>query len=78
MMKSKSVVCFASIAMIFAIGVLVGWLIWGAPIGGLSCPDGTSPDGNGCCAGEEYTDMGDLGFNCCPADESLDCFPPIK
>lgn len=33
-------------------------------------------DENGCCAGEIYTDMGDLGFNCCPADG--DCFPPIK
>lgn len=39
------------------------------------CHDGTSPDENGCCPGEEYTDMGELGFNCCPP--TGDCFPPI-
>lgn len=41
------------------------------------CPDdGTVPDENGCCTGEVYTDMGDQGFNCCPAAGG-DCFPPI-
>lgn len=40
------------------------------------CPDGTAPDVNGCCAGEVYTDMGEMGFNCCP-QEGGDCFPPL-
>lgn len=35
-----------------------------------------TPDENGCCPGENYTDMGDLGFNCCP-EIGGDCFPPI-
>ena len=35
-----------------------------------------SPDENGCCPGEKYTDMGVLGFNCCP-ETGGDCFPPI-
>ena len=35
-----------------------------------------TPDDNGCCPGEIYTDMGDLGFNCCP-ESGGDCFPPI-
>lgn len=43
----------------------------------IYCPDGSTPDNNGCCAGETYTDMGDLGFNCCP-DGNGDCYPPIK
>ena len=42
----------------------------------IVCADNASPDINGCCPGEEYTDMGDQGFNCCPTDGS-DCFPPI-
>ncbi len=42
----------------------------------LTCLDGSLPDGNGCCAGEIYTDMGDQGFNCCP-ETGGDCFPPI-
>lgn len=41
------------------------------------CSDGTTPDTHGCCTGETYTDMGDQGFNCCPADGG-DCFPPIE
>lgn len=45
-----------------------------API--ITCEDGTVPDGNGCCTGEIYTDMGDQGFNCCP-ETGGDCFPPI-
>lgn len=35
------------------------------------------PDENGCCPGEKYVDMGELGFNCCP-ESGGDCFPPIK
>lgn len=42
----------------------------------LTCEDGSLPDGNGCCAGEIYTDMGEQGFNCCPSTGG-DCFPPI-
>ncbi len=41
------------------------------------CVDGTEPDKHGCCEGELYTDMGDLGYNCCP-EIGGDCFPPIK
>lgn len=44
---------------------------------GLKCEDGTSPDSNGCCTGEKYTDMGEQGFNCCP-EAGGDCFPPLK
>jgi hypothetical protein len=36
-----------------------------------------NPDKNGCCPGETYTDMDDLGWNCCP-DSGGDCFPPIE
>lgn len=36
-----------------------------------------TPDENGCCPGEKYTDMGELGFNCCP-ETGGDCFPPMK
>jgi type IV secretory pathway VirB10-like protein len=42
----------------------------------LTCEDGTPPDATGCCTGEIYTDMGEQGFNCCPASGG-DCFPPI-
>lgn len=42
----------------------------------LTCEDGSLPDANGCCAGEIYTDMGEMGFNCCP-ESGGDCFPPI-
>ncbi len=42
------------------------------------CPDGVQPDKNGCCPGEVYTDMYDLGFNCCPEDGEGDCFPPLR
>lgn len=42
----------------------------------IACKDNASPDINGCCPGEEYKDMGDQGFNCCPLDGG-DCFPPI-
>lgn len=45
-------------------------------VGSLDC-DGAAPDANGCCPGETYTDMGDQGFNCCPAGGG-DCFPPLN
>ena len=62
-------------------GVVLGLLIpqfpsWFATTDAL-CLDGTQPDKNGCCDGELYTDMGDLGYNCCP-EVGGDCFPPIK
>lgn len=34
------------------------------------------PDEHGCCPGETYTDMGDAGFNCCPAGGGM-CFTPM-
>lgn len=43
----------------------------------LTCEDGNTPDANGCCPGETYTDMGEDGWNCCP-DAGGDCFPPIE
>lgn len=49
-------------------------------VGTLLCEDGTSPDANGCCTGEIYTEMGpdsDLPYACCPAG-SGDCFPPLE
>ncbi len=63
----------------FGVGFLCGWF-WPSfdfHETDLTCVDGTRPDANGCCAGEVYTDMGDLGFNCCPQNGG-DCFPPIK
>lgn len=50
---------------------------WQYSSGEMQCKDGANPDGNGCCPGETYTDMGSEGFNCCPNDGG-DCFPPIK
>ena len=44
----------------------------------IKCFDGSLPDANGCCAGETYTDMGAMGWNCCPPEPNADCFPPIK
>ena len=41
------------------------------------CAGNAVPDSNGCCPDENYTDMGDQGFNCCPTDGN-DCFPPIR
>ncbi|MBO4672553.1 MAG: hypothetical protein J5608_02795 [Alphaproteobacteria bacterium] len=48
----------------------------GDSVGSVNC-DGAAPDANGCCPGETYTDMGDQGFNCCPAGGG-DCFPPLE
>ena len=41
------------------------------------CDDGATPNADGCCAGETYTDLGDLGFNCCMPD-GVTCFPPME
>ena len=43
---------------------------------GLTCEDGSTPDADGCCTGETFTDMGEDGWNCCP-DSGGDCFPPL-
>jgi hypothetical protein len=71
-----------SVVFAFVIGVVVGAfgyanhdMVRFGPA--LKCLDGTLPDRNGCCTGEVYTNMGDLGYNCCPS-EGGDCFPPIK
>jgi len=39
------------------------------------CDDGSAPDANGCCAGEELTDIGGE-YVCCPLSGG-DCFPPL-
>lgn len=36
-----------------------------------------TPDANGCCPGETYTDLGDAGFGCCAANSET-CFPPMQ
>ena len=49
----------------------------------ITCLDGSTPDANGCCPGETFTDMGaaydetGLTFACCP-DTGGDCYPPIQ
>jgi hypothetical protein len=42
----------------------------------MVCADNASPDINGCCPGEELTQLGDSVVGCCPT-EGGDCFPPI-
>ena len=48
-----------------------------ADAGEKLCEDGSAPNADGCCAGEVYTDLGELGFNCCLSD-GVTCFPPMK
>ncbi len=36
-----------------------------------------TPDANGCCPGETYTDLGDDGVYCCTANNEA-CFPPMQ
>jgi hypothetical protein len=80
--KAKKSVSWVSCIIAFVLGALFGILIY-ANIDSISfgdlpnCPDGTAPNANGCCAGEVYTNMGDLGYNCCP-EIGGDCFPPIR
>ena len=80
-MKKIIYTCFV-VLVTFLIGFALGYLAHAnrdvfsfgeKPV----CLDGTEPDKNGCCAGEIYTDMNDLGFNCCP-EVGGDCFPPIR
>ena len=42
----------------------------------LTCEGGITPDTNGCCPGETYTDMGDGTFACCPPGDG-DCIEPF-
>ncbi len=72
------VICFVCLLL----GFLIGW--FGCDLHNTSknnfnitCPNGDFPDKHGCCPGEVYTDMADLGFNCCP-ENGDNCFPPIK
>ena len=60
------------------VGITAGWILWGPRYGGhIMCLDGTRPDANGCCTGEEYTDLGAGGFACCP-EYGDNCYPPMK
>lgn len=40
------------------------------------CGDGTKPSRFGCCSGETFKDLGDLGFACCPRTGNV-CYPPV-
>lgn len=71
-----------AIVVAFVIGFCLGVIVhahydvlifWDNPL----CLDGGEPDKHGCCEGEVYTNMGDLGFNCCP-ESGGDCFPPMR
>lgn len=73
---------WVALVISFLLGAVIGILIYANldsfSFGvSLKCPDGTPTDKHGCCAGEVYTNMGDLGSNCCP-ESGGDCFPPIK
>ena len=77
--KSKS---WVALLVAFCIGAVFGAVVYANhEIFDFSakpnCPSGDAPDKNGCCDGELYIDMGDLGYNCCP-ESGGDCFPPIK
>lgn len=80
-MKKNISLC-AAIVIAFVVGFFLGGWVYTSrdlitPKNDLTCVDGSVPDKNGCCDGELYTDMGDLGFNCCP-EAGGDCFPPIR
>ena len=73
--------CFA-VVVAFLVGFVLGmWAHAGrtvlAPSDVPVCDGGVAPDKHGCCPGEIYTDMYDLGFNCCP-EAGGDCFPPLR
>ncbi|MBP3340516.1 MAG: hypothetical protein IJD69_03180 [Alphaproteobacteria bacterium] len=80
-MKHSISSCFA-IIIAFIIGFILG--MWAhasrntlTPSDIAVCDNGAQPDKHGCCPGEIYTDMNDLGFNCCP-ESGGDCFPPLR
>ena len=49
-----------------------------APVGNGPCPDGAAPNSFGCCAGERFTNMGNLMFACCPKSGDGECYSPLK
>lgn len=49
-----------------------------APVGNGPCPDGAAPNSFGCCAGERFTNMGNLVFACCPKSGEGECYSPLK
>ncbi len=49
-----------------------------APVGNGPCPDGAAPNSFGCCAGERFTNMGNLMFACCPKSGEGECYSPLK
>ena len=62
--------------IVFILGMLVGWGITAysnmpKTSGNAMCPDGSKADKNGCCAGEIYTDMGDLDNHLIKCDPYL-------
>lgn len=65
----------------FVFGVVVGYATHYTIVNWhgffATCPDGNSPDKNGCCGDEIYTDAGDGWMVCCPSGGE-NCFPPIK
>ncbi|MBQ4070732.1 MAG: hypothetical protein IJD52_05205 [Alphaproteobacteria bacterium] len=80
-MKNK-ILCCSLIIISFVLGFALGVCshvahIKFAPSDVGLCSDGSDPDKHGCCAGEIYTDMNDLGFNCCP-EVGGDCYPPLR
>lgn len=73
--------CLA-VMIAFLVGFVLG--MWAhasrdtlAPSDVPMCDGGAFPDKHGCCPGEVYTDMFDLGFNCCP-ETGGDCFLPLR
>jgi len=71
------IACFiTAVITTFVTTLIVGNYYTGGFDTEMLCTDGASPDLNGCCPGEEYTDMLDQGFNCCPIGGG-DCFPPL-
>lgn len=80
-MKKGFSSCVA-IVLAFLAGFVLGMWAWASretmqPGDVSMCEGGVMPDKNGCCPGEVYTDMYDLGFNCCP-EVGGDCFPPLR
>ncbi len=71
-----------AVVVAFLVGFVLGMWAFAsrdalAPSDVSVCNSGDVPDKNGCCPGEVYTDMDDLGFNCCP-EGGGDCFPPLR
>ncbi len=80
-MKKKFCSCLY-VVIAFIVGFLLGMWTYASrdaltPSDMPMCDGGAHPDKYGCCPGEVYTDMADLGFNCCP-ESGGDCFPPLR